>query len=107
MEKALPLYRRAGEIWLASLGPDHRFLAINDHQEASARYALGQLAQAETLLVRSIATWERAVGPDYPTVADTLELYAQVLEESGRPQEAAVQRQRLEALRGEVSESTD
>ena len=103
-ERALPLYRRAGEIWLASLGPDHRFLAINDHQEASALYALGELAGAEELLVRAIATWERAVGIDYPAAVDTIELYALVLEESGRPQEAAVQRQRVEELRGVAPE---
>ncbi len=107
MEKALPFYRRAREIWLASLGPDHRFLAVNDHQEASARYALGELAEAEALLVRSIATWERAVGLDHPAVADTVELYARVLEDSGREQEAADQRQRAAELRGVDSESTD
>jgi len=106
-EKAIPLYRRAGEIWLASLGPDHRFLAVNDHQEASALFALGELARAEELLVRSIATWERAVGIEYPEAVKTIELYALVLEESGRPQEAAVQRQRAAELKGEARDTTD
>jgi hypothetical protein len=39
---------------------------------AALYYAQGQYAQAEPLYNRSLAIWEKALGPDHPDVATSL-----------------------------------
>ncbi len=46
--------------------------------------AQGHYAQAEPLFQRSLAIWEKALGPEHPDVATSLNKLAQLYHEQGR-----------------------
>ncbi len=50
--------------------------------------AQGKYAEAERLFERSLAIWEKALGPEHPKVATSLENYAALLRKAGRITEA-------------------
>ena len=47
---------------------------------------------------RLLATQEKALGPDHPDVAETLENYAALLQETGRDPEATQMEARAKAI---------
>ena len=61
--------------------------------------AQGKYASAEPLLKRALAISEKALGPDHPHLATSLENYAGLLHETGRSAEATEMEARAEAIR--------
>ncbi len=61
--------------------------------------AEGHYAEAEPLYKRALAIWEKALGPEHPSVAQNLENYAVLLRESGRNNEAIKMEARAKAIR--------
>ena len=61
--------------------------------------AQGRYAEAEPLNNRSLAIWEKALGPEHPNVATSLENYAALLRETGRTAEADKMAARAKAIR--------
>ena len=61
--------------------------------------AQGNYAAAAPLYRRSLAILERALGPEHPDVAQSLENYAVMLRETGRADEAAEMEARAKAIR--------
>ena len=72
-------------------------LGINDLAELYR--AQGNYAEAAPLYRRSLAIWEKALGPEHPDVAASLENYAELLHETGRAGEAAQMEARAKAIR--------
>ena len=58
-----------------------------------------QYAKAERLLQRALAIREKALGPEHPDVVTSLENYALLLRDMGRPDEAAPLESRARAIR--------
>ena len=56
-------------------------------------------AEAEPLYQRSLAIVEKALGPEHPDVAKSLEDYAGLLRATGRVSEAAKMEARAKAIR--------
>ncbi len=48
---------------------------------------------------RSLTIWEKALGPEHPNVAQSLDNYAALLRETGRADEAAEMEARAKAIR--------
>jgi tetratricopeptide (TPR) repeat protein len=61
--------------------------------------AQGRYTQAELLYKRSLAIWEKALGPEHPLVAQSLENYAVLLREMNRLAEAERLEARAKAIR--------
>ncbi len=61
--------------------------------------ALGRYGEAEPLHQRSLAIYEKALGPEHPDVAQSMENYADLLRETGRGAEAAKMEARAKAIR--------
>ena len=59
----------------------------------------GQYAQAEPLLKRSLAIAEKALGPDHPNVATSLENMAVLYRETGRVKAGQELEKRVLAIR--------
>jgi tetratricopeptide (TPR) repeat protein len=59
----------------------------------------GQYAQAEPLFKRSLAIWEKALGPDHPNVSLSLENIAELYRKTGREQEAEELAKRAAGIR--------
>ena len=59
----------------------------------------GKYAEAEPLFTRALNIWERAFGPDHPTLAQGLENYAALLRKTNRPVEAAKMEARAKTIR--------
>ena len=59
----------------------------------------GRYAEAEPLYRRSLAIWEKALGPDHPNVATSFDNYAALLRETGRTAEADEMDARAKAIR--------
>ena len=64
------------------------------YQSQGSKYA-----EAESLLKRVLAIYEKALGPEHPDMAASLENYAALLRETGRSDEAAKMEARAEAIR--------
>ena len=62
-------------------------------------YTQGQYAQAEPLYKRSLAIWEKALGPDHPSVATSLENLAGLYRATNRDKEAETLEQRAARIR--------
>ena len=56
-------------------------------------------AEAHRLYKRSLAINEKALGPDHPDVATSLEIMAVVYRRTGREKEAEAQEKRAAAIR--------
>src|SRR5258706_5275333 len=63
---------KALEAATAALGPDHLRVASMQNNLAALYRMQKKYAQAEPLYLRSIATREKALGPEDPTVALTI-----------------------------------
>jgi hypothetical protein len=61
-------------------------------------------AEAEPLYQRSLAIWEKALGPERPEVATGLENYAALLREMGRAEKEL--ESRAHAIRAKHAEQT-
>ena len=59
----------------------------------------GHYAEAEPLFKRPLAIMEKALGPNHPHVATTLENYAALLRETGRTAKADKMEARAKAIR--------
>jgi Tfp pilus assembly protein PilF len=59
----------------------------------------GQYAQAEPLYKRSLAIMEKALGPEHPAVATSLENMAVLFRKTGREKEAKALEKRAAAIR--------
>ncbi len=55
--------------------------------------------EAEPLYQRSLATYEKVLGPEHPTVATSLENYAALLRQTARADEAERMEARAKAIR--------
>ncbi|MFQ5956109.1 MAG: tetratricopeptide repeat protein, partial [Kiloniellales bacterium] len=80
-------------------GPDHPITAALVDSLGVLYKAQGRYAEAEPLYKRSLATWEKAVGPADPNLAKALENYAALLRETGRGAEAFEMGARAIAIR--------
>ena len=67
-------------------------------------HAQGKYAEAEPLYRRALAIREKALGPEHPDVAKTLENYAELLRKANRKAEAAEMRERAQAIRAKHAE---
>ena len=74
-------------------------MAKSLHNLALLYNAQGNYAEAEPLLQRSLTILERALGPEHPDVAQSLENYAALLRKTGRADEAAEMEARAKAIR--------
>ncbi len=61
--------------------------------------AQGRYAEAEPLYQRPLAIFEKALGPEHPHVAMTLENYAALLRQTARANEAERMEARAKAIR--------
>ena len=59
-------------------------MATSLNNLATLYYAQGQDAQAEPLFKRSLAIWEKALGPDHPDVTTSLENMATLYRKTNR-----------------------
>ena len=62
-------------------------------------YTQGKYAEAEPLYTRALEIDEKALGPDHPNVATTLENYAALLRETQRNAEATEMEARAKEIR--------
>ncbi|MCH8112183.1 MAG: tetratricopeptide repeat protein [Proteobacteria bacterium] len=63
-----------------------------------------QIAEAEPLFKRALAIVEKALGPEHPNVATSLENYAELLRNMNRKAEAARMEDRAETIRAKHAE---
>ncbi len=61
--------------------------------------AQGRYAEAEPLFQRALAIDEKALGPEHPDVAQSLENYAALLRQTARADEAKRMEARAKAIR--------
>ncbi len=66
--------------------------------------AQGRYGDAEPLLKRALAIWEKALGPEHPNVATSLENYAKLLRKTERDAEAEELEARGKAIRARHAE---
>ena len=66
---------------------------------AELYHSQGKYAEAEPLQKRALVIWEKALGPEHPRVATSLENYAALLRETGRSGEATMMELRAKAIR--------
>ena len=70
------------------------------YAEAEALYHnQGRYSEAESLFQRSLAIWEKVLGPEHPDVATSLNNYAQLLRRQGKSDQAASMEARARAIR--------
>ncbi len=74
------------------------FLEVD--KQVNALYAQGRYAEAEPLYRRSLEIREKALGPEHPNVATSLNIYAALLRATGRNAEADKMESRAKAIRG-------
>ncbi len=64
--------------------------------------AQGRYAEAEPLYQRALAISEKALGPEHPDVAQSLENYAALLRQTARANEAERMEARAKAIRAKA-----
>ena len=74
-------------------------MATDLNNLAALYQAQGNYAEAEPLYQRALAIDEKALGPEHPDVATSLENYASLLRETGRAGDAAEMETRAQAIR--------
>jgi tetratricopeptide (TPR) repeat protein len=99
--EAEPILRRALAIRLKILPPDHPDIVRSTLGLANLYADQKQYADADPLFQKAVATLERlkSYGTGYPNLPDTLRLYAGVLRNSGRSDEAQKLEARANSLR--------
>ena len=76
------------------------YALITDLNNMAALYsAQGKYAEAEPLYKSSLAIREKALGPEHPNVAKSLENYSDLLRKTRRGDEAAMMDARAKAIR--------
>ena len=93
--------RFAGARWLSKRRrlADHPDVAALLSNLAAMYEAQGQYTLAEPLYKRSLAIWEKALGPDHPNVATALENLAMLYEKLGQKDMAAKLASRAKRIR--------
>ena len=88
------------------MGPEHRDVAKTIHSLAECYVAQGKHAEAEPLYERErvilkseLATRKKALEPDHPLVAQSLEDFADRLRNAGLPEKADEMEARAKAIR--------
>jgi tetratricopeptide (TPR) repeat protein len=74
-------------------------VATNLNNLAELYRVQGKYAEVELLYQRALAIREKALGPEHPNVAQSLENYAVLLQETGRGAEAAPLDARAKSIR--------
>ena len=67
--------------------------------------AQGHYAEAEPFYQRALAIWEKALGPEHPHVAASLENYAALLRDTGRGDLATMMELRAKTIRAKHAET--
>ncbi len=78
--------------------------ALSLNNLAALYQAQDRYAEAELFYSWSLAIYEKALGPEHPSVATALENYAALRRETGRSDEAAKMEARAEAIRAKHAE---
>ena len=74
------------------------------HNLAALYHAQARYAEAEPLYKRSLAIYEKALGPGHPNVATSLKNYASLLRQTGRHTKAEEMEARAQAIRDKQAE---
>ena len=98
---------QSGRDWNGNAGSSAiRFLLLSAIRYSSNEHALNGLrkwafeyAEAEPLYKQALAIREKALGPEHPDVAQSLENYSALLRKTGRSDEAAILEARGMTLR--------
>jgi tetratricopeptide (TPR) repeat protein len=85
---ALPLHRRALEIYATLYGADHRDVVITRNDLGRVLCRAGELDEAEAEFRRALAVAEQAFPPDDPIILATLNNYAVLLNMTTRAADA-------------------
>ena len=97
-------YAEAEKLFLAALKEAEEFggqaprLAVSLYNLAVVYRDLGSYAEAEPLFQRALLNFEKALGPEHPDLATTLESYASLLRRMHRDAEAERLRARAKAI---------
>ncbi len=67
-DEAIPLYRRALEIYEDLLGPIHADVAVTTNDLAVLYFTTGNTDQAEKLYKKALHVYEKIFGPHHPDV---------------------------------------
>jgi tetratricopeptide (TPR) repeat protein len=67
-DEAIPLYRRALEIYEDLLGPIHADVAVTTNDLAVLHFTTGNTDQAEKLYKKALHVYEKIFGPHHPDV---------------------------------------
>ena len=84
-------------------GPQDSRLPQSLNNLAALYYKQGQYARAEPVYKRSLGTREKALGPEHPDVAQSLQSYAALLRKTNRATEASGMEARAQAIRAKQS----
>lgn len=98
-EQALQAAQKAIEVAVATVGPDHPYVAISLNNLALLHSKQGEYLKAEPLYKRSLAIWEKSLGPDHPYVANLLNILSELYHTMGKEKEALEVDQRIERIR--------
>ncbi|XXU61288.1 CHAT domain-containing tetratricopeptide repeat protein [Sorangium sp. So ce1078] len=96
---AISLEKRALDIRLAALGPEHLDVAGSLNDVAQLYAMTGEYARAEPLHQRALAIRERALGPDHADVAASLNNLASLYDHKGDHARAEPLHRRALAIR--------
>ena len=80
-------------------GEQDQHIATSLNKLAALYYTQGKYVQAEPLYQRSLAILQKALGPEHPNLASSLENYARLLRKMDRNAEAKKLEARAEAIR--------
>jgi tetratricopeptide (TPR) repeat protein len=75
-DEAIPLYRRALEIYEDLLGPIHADVAVTTNDLAVLYFTTGNTDQAEKLYKKALHVYEKIFGPHHPDVGQVARLRA-------------------------------
>jgi tetratricopeptide (TPR) repeat protein len=84
---------------IRQFGPEHSEVAYSLHALGYRYYGQQEYATAERLYLRALAIQEKALGPDASEVANILDDYAALLNQTARPLQAIELKQRARAIR--------
>ena len=87
-------------------GEQDQRLAASLNNLAELYRTQGNYAQAEPLYKRSLAIYEKALGPEHPDVAMSLENYTRLLRKMDRDAEAGKMEARAQAIRAKHAQET-
>ena len=105
-DDAEPFYRKAADIYKATLGPEHPFYAISLNNLAELLRATGRYAEAEPLYRQSLEIVKATLGEAHPEYATRLNNLAGLLRATGRYAEAEpLYRQALEIGKATIGEA--